>query len=34
MTFDYRLRPGVAQTTNVRFLLDAVGLPALEGENG
>ncbi|HUY87749.1 MAG TPA: DNA mismatch repair protein, partial [Pirellulales bacterium] len=32
MTFDYRLRPGIAQTTNVRFLLDAVGLPALEGE--
>jgi hypothetical protein len=26
MTFDYRLRPGVASTTNVRFLLDAVGL--------
>lgn len=33
MTFDYRLRPGIAQTTNVRFLLDAVGLPALEGES-
>lgn len=32
MTFDYRLRPGIAQTTNVRFLLDAVGLSALEGE--
>jgi len=31
MTFDYRLRPGIAQTTNVRFLLDAVGLPPLEG---
>ena len=30
MTFDYLLRPGVAQTTNVRFLLDAVGLPALD----
>ncbi len=33
MTFDYQLRPGIAQTTNVRFLLDAVGLPALEGES-
>lgn len=32
MTFDYLLRPGIAQTTNVRYLLDAVGLPALEGE--
>ena len=32
MTFDYRLRTGIAQTTNVRFLLDAVGLSALEGE--
>ncbi|HEU5434241.1 MAG TPA: hypothetical protein VFU81_21395, partial [Thermomicrobiales bacterium] len=30
MTFDYRLRPGIAQTTNVRFLLDAVGLPPLD----
>ncbi|HEV3005128.1 MAG TPA: hypothetical protein VGX78_11745 [Pirellulales bacterium] len=27
MTFDYRLRPGMATTTNVAYLLDAVGLP-------
>jgi hypothetical protein len=27
MVFDYLMRPGVAPTTNVPFLLKAVGLP-------
>jgi hypothetical protein len=26
MTFDYKLRPGTAPTTNVKMLLKAVGL--------
>jgi hypothetical protein len=29
LTFDYRLRPGVATTRNARKLLDAVGLGGL-----
>jgi hypothetical protein len=27
MVFDYLMRPGIAPTTNVPFLLKAVGLP-------
>jgi hypothetical protein len=36
LTFDYRLRPGVATTRNALKLLDAVGLGGLvaEGEVG
>jgi len=30
MTFDYRLRPGVATTTNVSYLLNAVGLTRVD----
>jgi DNA mismatch repair ATPase MutS len=32
MVFDYLMRPGVAPTTNVPFLLKAVGLPFASGE--
>ena len=32
LTFDYRLRPGVATTRNALKLLDAVGLGGLVGE--
>jgi DNA mismatch repair ATPase MutS len=31
LTFDYRLRPGLATTRNALKLLDAVGLGGLEG---
>jgi DNA mismatch repair ATPase MutS len=34
LTFDYRLRPGLATTRNALKLLDAVGLGGLEGLEG
>lgn len=34
LTFDYRLRPGIATTRNALKLLDAVGLGGLEGLGG